>query len=561
MAATPAARCHAGGVALPCPAVTAAFLLDTLACLQLAALAALAVYAANGLVLLAAHFRLRRAAAARKADLVRRFGSKQAGRPLPRVTVQLAVFNERFVVERLLAAVAALDYPAGRLEIQVLDDSTDATTRLVRDKVRELRGRGVDIRHIHRPHREGFKAGALASALGRAKGEFIALFDADFIPPADFLKRALPFFADPRVGLVQAAWGHLNAGENLLTRLQAVAIDGHFALEQAPRAWAGWFLGFNGSAGLWRREAIEAAGGWQTDTLTEDLDLSYRAQLAGWKLEVDLDLVCPAELPASLAAFRAQQRRWARGSLATARKLLGRVFAAPLPPVVKLEALLHLTRYLAHPLALLALLLAPPALYAPLFSAAPTAFPGLDALLWLGALAPGAAVLAAQGRIRPHWGSRLRYLPALMMLAAGLGPQNSRAALAGLLGRSGLFERTPKRGAARPRPSGRRAPGYAEPAASALPEIALGLYALGAFGLHAAQGRIFSGAFLLIYAAGLLGVGALALRGRHPRPHREACGHGPQGVPGPLPRRLEPLLRLRPAEPPRAADQELLGRR
>jgi hypothetical protein len=530
-------------------------LLDTLAALEIAVLAALLLQGANGLLLAALYFRLRRGAERRRRRLFRRFHAALPARGWPTVTVQLPLYNERFVAGRLIDAVARLDYPPERLEIQVLDDSTDATAAIVRAKVRGLRARGVDIRRLHRPGREGFKAGALAAGLAGARGEFIAIFDADFLPPPDFLKRALPFFADPRTGLVQARWGHLNAGENLLTRLQAVAVDGHFLLEQAPRAFAGWFLTFNGSAGVWRREAIAAADGWQADTLTEDLDLSYRAQLAGWRLAVAPDLVCPGELPATLAAFRAQQRRWAQGSIQTARKILGRLWAAPLSPAVKVQACLHLTRYLAHPLALLALLLAVPALFAPLVAAAAAGPPGSDALLALGALAPGAAALAAQGWAHPPFGRRLRYLPALMGLAAGLSFGNSRAVIAALRGTAAAFERTPKRGASRP-----PGPGYDPPPASALPEILLGLYALGACGLAAARGRLLPGIFLLIYAAGFLGVGALSLAGRPGAPARkEPCDH--EGLPGPLPRRLEPLLRLRPAEPPRAADQELLGRR
>ena len=276
------------------------------------------------------------------------------------MTVQLPLYNERCVVERLLDAVGALDYPADRLEIQVLDDSTDETSALAAAAVERLRARGLAVAHLRRAHRRGFKAGALAAGLEAARGELIAVFDADFVPPPGFLTATVPSFADPAVGMVQARWEHLNREASLLTRVQALLLDGHFAVEHRARHVAGCFFNFNGTAGIWRRQAIADAGGWAHDTLTEDLDLSYRAQLAGWRFVYLPDVAVPAELPADAASFKAQQRRWAKGSLQTARKVLPRLLAARLPWRVKLEACAHLTANLSYPLMVaLSLLLFP----------------------------------------------------------------------------------------------------------------------------------------------------------------------------------------------------------
>ena len=266
------------------------------------------VYGVNAYLMVALHLRGRRR-------------PRSTAPPLavwPTVTVQLPIYNERYVARRLLEAVGALDYPADRLEIQVLDDSTDETTAIVIETAQTLAGRGLEVVHLHRRERAGFKAGALAAGLKEASGEFIAIFDADFVPPPDFLRRTLPHFADPGVAVVQTRWGHLNRDFSLLTVAQALGIDGHFAVEQAARARSGLFLNFNGTAGVWRRTAIDDAGGWTHDTLTEDLDLSYRAQLRGWRIEYRPEIVCPAELPVLVTGFKSQQRRWAQGSIQTA---------------------------------------------------------------------------------------------------------------------------------------------------------------------------------------------------------------------------------------------------
>ena len=251
--------------------------------------------------------------------------------PLPVVTIQLPIYNEMYVADRLIEAVCRLDYPRELLEIQVLDDSTDETCEIAELAVRRHAAHGTDIKYFHRADRTGYKAGALEAGLQVARGSYIAIFDADFLPSADFLHRLLPHFADPKVGMVQARWGHINQDYSLLTKIQSILLDGHFVLEHGARNRAGHFFNFNGTAGMWRRETIGDAGGWQHDTLTEDLDLSYRAQLRGWKFVFLPDVVSPAEVPVEMNAFKSQQHRWAKGSIQTCKKLLPRILQADLP--------------------------------------------------------------------------------------------------------------------------------------------------------------------------------------------------------------------------------------
>ena len=366
----------------------------------------------------------------------------------PRVTVQLPIYNERFVARRLLQAVAALDYPPDRLQIQVLDDSTDSTRVLTRRIVRVLRRRGLDVEHVHRPRRAGFKAGALANGLRSATGELVAIFDADFVPARDFLRRTVPALLAPGVGVVQTRWGHLNRESSWFTRLQAILLDGHFAIEQPARWSNAWLLTFNGTAGIWRRQAIEAAGGWQSDTLTEDLDLSIRAQLAGWKIRYLEEVVVPAELPTDPNSFRAQQRRWAKGGVQVARKMLPRIAGAALPWHAKIEAMLHMSSYAAYPLLiLLALLRTPARVLAPESSWAGL-LPGELVLLTVGTLPLAAYYVLAQRAAGAPGGLRrwlLDVFPA-MALGAGLAVGNAIAVLEGLFGKGLVFERTPKRG-------------------------------------------------------------------------------------------------------------------
>jgi cellulose synthase/poly-beta-1,6-N-acetylglucosamine synthase-like glycosyltransferase len=261
---------------------------------------------------------------------------------LPKVTIQLPIFNELYVVDRLIRKVAEIDYPSDLLDIQVLDDSTDETVEVIASLVKEIAALGIGIQHIRREDRVGFKAGALEYGLQSAKGEFVAIFDADFLPERDFLLKTIPYFDNPKIGMVQTKWEHLNKNFNLLTRLLAMALDAHFSIEQRGRNSNGDFMNFNGTAGVWRRVCIEDSGGWSSDTITEDLDLSYRAQLKGWKMKYLEEYASPAEIPAFLSAIRSQQYRWNKGGAEVARKNLKTIFKSDLPFHVKLHATFHL---------------------------------------------------------------------------------------------------------------------------------------------------------------------------------------------------------------------------
>jgi cellulose synthase/poly-beta-1,6-N-acetylglucosamine synthase-like glycosyltransferase len=362
----------------------------------------------------------------------------------PVVTVQLPLYNEMYVAERLIDAVCQLDYPAERLEIQVLDDSTDETAGIVARVVAGYRARGLDVHHLHRADRTGFKAGALAAGLARARGELLAIFDADFVPPADFLKKSVPYFAEPSLGMVQGSWAHINRGYSLLTRVEAILLDGHFIVEHAARNRTGCFFNFNGTAGIWRRQAVETSGGWQHDTLTEDLDLSYRAQLAGWKFLYLPELAVPSELPVDASGFKSQQYRWAKGAVQTGRKLLGRILRAPLPLRVKLEAAVHLTNNASYLLmAALAVLIFPAML---LRRGTPERILLLvDLPLFLSATVSVVTFYLVSQMAAGGGGRReIRYLPALMGVGIGLSVSNARAVLSGLRQRGGTFHRTPK---------------------------------------------------------------------------------------------------------------------
>ncbi len=368
--------------------------------------------------------------------------------PLPRVTVQLPIYNELYVSERIIAAACRLDYPAALLQIQVLDDSTDETTALVAGAVRRARASGVDISHVRRAGRAGFKAGALAHGLATATGEFVAIFDADFVPEPDFLRRAVAHFDAPDVGFVQARWGHLNPGHSWLTRLQALAIDAHFMVEQHGRGLRGHWFNFNGTAGIWRRTAIEDAGGWTADTLTEDLDLSYRAHLRGWRGRYARDLVAPAELPAHMAGFRRQQHRWARGSLECAVKLLPAIWRADARLAIKAQATAHLLGYGVH------LLLFVLTVIYPLVVALAGGHTRVDLLFGtayffgLASLAPAVFFATGQRQLGRPWWREAGRVAAITVIGSGLMLNSVRAALQIVLGRAGEFERTAKFGLA-----------------------------------------------------------------------------------------------------------------
>lgn len=365
--------------------------------------------------------------------------------PLPFVTVQLPLYNEPQVVERLLRAVRQLDYPWERLEVQVLDDSTDETTSRAAACVKTFQVEGFPIVHLHRTERAGFKAGALAHGLKQALGELVAIFDADFVPSPDFLRQVVGHFADPRLGMVQARWTHLNPEMSLLTRTQAILLDAHFEVEHASRHAAGHFFNFNGTAGIWRRATIDDAGGWQHDTLTEDLDLSYRAQLAGWTFVYRGDLTCPAELPTSMEAFKLQQRRWAQGGIQVGLKLLPHLLRQPLPMGIRRDAFFHLSGALTYPLMVGVVWLMPLAVWLRTES--------FNRLLWLDVailgLGVGSTVLfyaAAQRGAAYSWPARLWRIVPLMALGAGMAINNSVGVWRALRRRPSTFERTPKHG-------------------------------------------------------------------------------------------------------------------
>jgi cellulose synthase/poly-beta-1,6-N-acetylglucosamine synthase-like glycosyltransferase len=371
--------------------------------------------------------------------------------PLPFVTVQLPIYNERYVVERLLNAVAALDYPKDRLEIQVLDDSTDETTRIIAKKVTELCALGFRVYHLRRAERSGFKAGALQYGLERATGEFIAIFDADFVPPPSFLKTVLPSFENDKIGMVQTRWSHLNRDYSVLTELQAFGLDAHFGVEQEARNVAGLFINFNGTAGVWRKAAIVDAGGWHADTLTEDLDLSYRAQLRGWKFKFLGNIESPSELPAEMSSYKSQQFRWAKGAIETAKKNLPDVWKSPLSLHLKIYATLHLCANALFMLIFISGLLTVPLmivkntmggydLYFQVMTVFLISFIS-SFLFYLFSVSNTAST--SNGSV--EFGKRFSLFIAFMM---GMSLHNSLAVLEGLIGRKSAFVRTPKFGLA-----------------------------------------------------------------------------------------------------------------
>jgi glycosyltransferase involved in cell wall biosynthesis len=415
------------------------------------------------------------------------------------VTVQLPLFNEATVAVRLLEHVSRFDYPRDRLEIQLLDDSIDETGQLVRAAMRRLSEdeatSDLDVVYIHRVDRTGYKAGALDAGMKVAKGELVAIFDADFLPQPEFLRALVGHFADPKVGMVQARWGHLNRDHSLLTRVQALMLDGHHLVENRARAAAGWLFNFSGTGGMWRKSAIADAGGWQHDTLTEDLDLSYRAQLAGWKFVYREDVVTPAELPEDVSAFRAQQYRWAKGTVQSARKLLERVWTSRLGLDQRVEAFFHLTPHFAYPLMVfLSVLLLPALVLMP--ATDPRTMLMIDLPLCIGTTGSLAAFYAmaetAQGRRRID---ALKQLPALLALGAGLAPHLSKAVFEGLQTMSGEFVRTPKKGDT----AGQR---YRTRADLPMTEVALCLLSLGSTVASIETGHWFATPFAAIFTFG-----------------------------------------------------------
>src|SRR5436190_16978056 len=431
--------------------------------------------------------------------------------PLPIVTIQLPLYNEMYVADRLIEAVGAIDYPRQLLEIQVLDDSIDETRSIAELAVRRLAAQGIDIKYYHRTDRTGFKAGALEAGLKVARGEFIAIFDADFMPTPDFLLRLMPHFSDPKIGMVQARWGHINQDYSLLTKIQSILLDGHFVLEHGARNRGGCFFNFNGTAGVWRRATIADAGGWQHDTLTEDLDLSYRAQLRGWRFVFVPDLVAPAEVPVEMNAFKSQQHRWAKGSIQTCRKLLPQILAADVPSGVKAEAFFHLTANFNYPLMVVLSLLMFPSMvirynmgwYEMMLIDVPLFFAATFSVCNF--------YLVCQREIHPDWRARIKYLPFLMSIGIGLCINNSRAVLEALFNKQSEFVRTPKYHIEGDADEWVGKKYHQTVAVQPLIELALGLY-FTATVFYALANQIYGTIpFLVLFQVGFLYTGLLSI--------------------------------------------------
>ena len=429
---------------------------------------------------------------------------------LPAITVQLPLYNELHVTQRLLEAVADLDYPRDRLQVQVLDDSTDETCAHARQITERLAASGLDIEYLHRENRAGFKAGALAAGLERATGEFVLVLDADFVPPTDLLHKVIHHFTDPKVGMVQTRWGHLNREHSLLTRIQSIFLDGHFVVEHTARSRSGRFFNFNGTAGIWRKVAIADAGGWQHDTLTEDLDLGYRAQLAGWRFLFLPEVEVPGEIPVEINGFKSQQHRWTKGAVQVAKKVLPRIWRSDFPLKIKVEATFHLTANICYILMLLMALLTLPVLSIrthlgwerlliidlPLFSFATMAISGF--------------YIASQRALYADWKRQIKLLPMLMAVGMSLCINNTRAVFEGLIGHESPFLRTPKYGVTNAVHGPLKRAYSSRRTILALGELGMASYF--AFALyHAWHTGLYMGLpFLLLFHVGFLYTGSLS---------------------------------------------------
>jgi cellulose synthase/poly-beta-1,6-N-acetylglucosamine synthase-like glycosyltransferase len=433
----------------------------------------------------------------------------------PKVTVQLPIYNERYVIERLVEAVAQFDYPRELLDIQVLDDSTDETQEVARNCVERYQALGVPITYLHRDNREGFKAGALQEGLKSAGGEFIAIFDADFIPPADFLRRTVPYFADAKLGMAQTRWSYVNRHYSPLTEVEAILLDGHFVVEHSARFRSGLFFNFNGTAGIWRRTAIEDAGGWQHDTLTEDTDLSYRAQLRGWHFVYLPEIDCPSELPVEMNAFKSQQARWAKGLMQTAKKILPRVMRADIPGAVKAEAIFHLTANISYPLMVFLSMILLPAMIVRFYQGWFQVLV-IDLPLFLASTCSiSSFYLTAERALYPKtWKRTFLYLPFVMAVGIGLSVRNALSVLEAIFGVKSEFVRTPKyRVGAGGQERGQWVKKSYHKSAGWMPfaEVLLGLYFAGGV-LYAFQNDNYATIpFLLLFVWGYLYTGLMSI--------------------------------------------------
>jgi cellulose synthase/poly-beta-1,6-N-acetylglucosamine synthase-like glycosyltransferase len=425
----------------------------------------------------------------------------------PKVVTQLPMYNEKSVATRVIEAVAAMDYPFSRHEIQVLDDSTDETIHYVDSTVDRLRKEGVNISVIRRTDRTGFKAGALQNGLLHTDADFVAIFDADFVPTPDFLKKAMAFFVNrPKVGLVQGRWTHLNKNASLITRGQAMGIDGHFMIEQAARSWNGLFMNFNGTAGVFRRTAIETSGGWQHDTLTEDMDLSYRMQLADWETEYVPELQVPAEIPEDINAFKNQQFRWAKGSIQTAIKIIPLLKQKKIPVFKMVQAILHLTHYMVHPLMLILALLTMPVLYYVKVFLPPFWFGCVILCMILATSGPSTMYMVSQYYIGNKIRKQILLIPAMMLIGTGLAVNNGKAVIEALLKRSSPFLRTPKKGESKGKTAYKPVKDI-----TCIIEILIGLYCLASFQMFLGFTNFLVSPFLMLYASGFLFVGIISI--------------------------------------------------
>ncbi len=456
---------------------------------------------------------------------------------LPTITVQLPVYNEQFVIERLMEAICAMEYPPDRLEIQLLDDSTDETQAVAAAIVARYAALGHPVRYLHRTNRHGYKAGALDAGLKIATGDLIAIFDADFVPPKDWLMKVVHHFTEPGIGMVQTRWTHLNRDYSLLTKVEAILLDGHFVLEHGARARTGEFFNFNGTAGMWRRQAITDAGGWQHDTLTEDTDLSYRSQLAGWKFKYLPEVECPAELPIEMTAFKTQQARWAKGLIQTSIKILPLMFKAKVSRRVKIEAIYHLTANLSYPLMVVMTALLIPAMIVRFYQ-------GWFQMLLIDVPLFAASTLSiaifyvlSQRELFPNnWKRTFLYLPILMALGIGLTITNTKAVIEALLGIKSAFARTPKYSVARKGEKSRAAKYRKRLHWTPWIELAVGTYFAAAIVYTFTNNNFFTAPFLFLFVLGYWYTGLMSLlQGRFERWRSGGMANTEESSPKPFP--------------------------
>ncbi len=456
---------------------------------------------------------------------------------LPLVTVQLPIYNEQFVIDRLLEAICAMEYPAGKLEIQVLDDSTDETQTVAAALVERYAALGHPIEYIHRTNRHGYKAGALDAGLKIARGEYIAIFDADFVPPPDWLMRVIHHFAEPAIGMVQTRWTHLNRDYSMLTQIEAILLDGHFVLEHGARARSGDFFNFNGTAGMWRRRAITDAGGWQHDTLTEDTDLSYRSQMAGWKFKYLPDIECPAELPIEMSAFKTQQARWAKGLIQTSIKVLPMMMKSNVPRRIKIEAVYHLTANMSYPLMVVMSALLIPAMicrfYQGWFQMLLIDVP----LFAASSFSISVFYLVSQRVLFPKtWMKTYFYLPFLMALGIGLTVTNTKAVMEALFGIKSAFARTPKYRVAKKGEKSQAGKYRKRLVLAPWIELVIGCYFLLAILYTFSNHNYFTAPFLILFVIGYWYTGLMSLlQGRFERWRSGTTANTDESSPKPFP--------------------------